>query len=592
MELRAGLTWATCLFDVSAAVMEKFCRLMDSSDGDLGWRGLAEHISADWLEFRNVQEHATRGKSRTGELLWSWAQKNKTVGDLLLILQEMDHQRAMSIFTQEGKSLPASHGSDYKRTTQQLSMNFRNIIEGTRDFHRDLMIGEGTFFEVYKAEIHNQTFAVKLLKQVRKWDWNKQWKHFLSETEVLLLFHHPNILDLTGCFSENGKFCLVYPYMKNGSLLDCLHCLNNHAPLPWLTRLNILVGIANGVQHLHRAQPCSVVCGNITSANILLDEHFEPKLSDFGMAYQRPQTVTHSYSINMDADTLKIMGYLPEEYFRQGKLSVQVDVYSYGVVIMEVLTGKRAVIETPKHLQLRDLVTEMIEQSGVIDSCLSLLDRKAGFWPHGITLRLFQVAVQCTSSRPKMRPAMATVFEILRDFKQILHFQEDQPQSLKSFLPASLATCQFPSIPVENDEIHGFPLNYLGVSSSKGPHSDMHARLRKLPCECSQSEVTFLGVDGGAGAQGRVRVGARTPQAALKDEDPTVPSDRSTAPWRCGNANNMLVSSLSDSPVHASVVSPVECSCSVDNVGNACEECLANGLKVSELQKSNEEGKK
>uniref|UniRef100_H2ZVX9 Interleukin 1 receptor associated kinase 3 n=1 Tax=Latimeria chalumnae TaxID=7897 RepID=H2ZVX9_LATCH len=542
MELRAGLTWATCLFDVSAAVMEKFCRLMDSSDGDLGWRGLAEHISADWLEFRNVQEHATRGKSRTGELLWSWAQKNKTVGDLLLILQEMDHQRAMSIFTQEGKhaktslnlnselnlfSTPLPYEGSKKYSTpgyaslghlsiddiyrisqksakSQLSMNFRNIIEGTRDFHRDLMIGEGTFFEVYKAEIHNQTFAVKLLKQGLCLEWNKQWKHFLSETEVLLLFHHPNILDLTGCFSENGKFCLVYPYMKNGSLLDCLHCLNNHAPLPWLTRLNILVGIANGVQHLHRAQPCSVVCGNITSpsANILLDEHFEPKLSDFGMAYQRPQTVTHSYSINMDADTLKIMGYLPEEYFRQGKLSVQVDVYSYGVVIMEVLTGKRAVIETPKHLQLRDLVTEMIEQSGVIDSCLSLLDRKAGFWPHGITLRLFQVAVQCTSSRPKMRPAMATVFEILRDFKQILHFQEDQPQSLKSFLPASLATCQFPSIPVENDEIHGFPLNYLGVSSSKGPHSDMHARLRKLPCECSQSEVTFLGVDGGAGAQG------------------------------------------------------------------------------------------
>uniref|UniRef100_A0A8C7MZA0 Interleukin 1 receptor associated kinase 3 n=1 Tax=Oncorhynchus kisutch TaxID=8019 RepID=A0A8C7MZA0_ONCKI len=343
------------LYDVPPVLMEKFCKIIDSGDDSLGWRGLAARIVPSWTEVRRTERLEAIGKSPTRELIWSWAQQNKTVGDLVKVLEDMGHYRALQFFipqeTQHSfpNSGPSKSSRDnpsppqlplptvgYYESTQpgwnqsnyhvssegrnhRLVITYSDVIEGTRHFHQDMKISEGSFSAVYRAVKGNETFAVKLFKQVQKASWRKLWDLFRREMEVHHLYQHPNILELLGCYSDGDRYWLVYPYLPNGSLFHRLHDQNVVPPLSWQERLDIIKGTAKAVHHLHMAQPCTVVCGNITSSNILLDERLHPKLSDFGTARLRPHSVSQSCTVTLDT-TFGTLGYLPEEYIRDGKL--------------------------------------------------------------------------------------------------------------------------------------------------------------------------------------------------------------------------------------------------------------------------------
>ncbi|XP_036026044.1 interleukin-1 receptor-associated kinase 3 [Onychomys torridus] len=526
---RGSLSAHTLLFDLPPTLLGQLCAILDSCDGPLGWRGLAERLSSSWLDVRHIEKYVDQGKSGSRELLWSWAQKNKTIGDLLQILQEMGHQRAIHLITSYGASSnpsvhrhqelrfpnltpnieharrendpgplePTNVSADNvlvpehneKGILHKPSVSFQNIIEGTKHFHKDFLIGEGEIFEVYKVEIQNQTYVVKLFKQEKKMQFKKHWKRFLSELDVLLLFRHPHILELTAYFTEMEKLCLVHPYMSNGTLFDRLQCTDNTAPLSWHIRIGVLIGIAKAIQYLHNTQPCSVICGNISSANILLDDQFQPRLTDFAMAHFRPHLEHQNSTMNMTGSGRKHLWYMPEEYIRQGRLSIKTDVYSFGIVIMEALTGCKVVLDDPKHVQLRDLLMELMEKRG-LDACLSFLDRKIHPCPRNFSAKLFSLAGQCAATRAKLRPTMDEVLNALESTQPSLYFAEDPPTSLKSFrCPSPLFMDNVPSIPVEDDENQ----NNHPVPQEKALRTGRVTE--KTPFECSQSEVTFLGLD-------------------------------------------------------------------------------------------------
>ncbi|KAG9328435.1 hypothetical protein JZ751_013960 [Albula glossodonta] len=422
------------LFDVPPSLIEKFCKIIDCGDCSLGWRDLAARILPSWLDLRCTERFEAAGKSPTRELLWSWAQKNKTVGDLLAVLKDMGHERALQLFRKGDKTMPTeeppntdigtsiqlsySTYTDSEGNAQGRAITYSDVKEGTRNFHQNLKVGEGPFSEVYKGVKGNLTFAVKLFKQEKKASWKKLWDTFRTEVEVLQHHQHPNILEFWGCFSEADRYCLVTPYLPNGSLSHRLHDQVGVA-LSWQERLGIIKGTAKAVHHLHTAQPYSVICGNITSENILLDEWLKPKLSDFGMARLRPHSVNQSCTITLDARPHCTMGYLPEEYIRDGKLSVRLDVYSLGVVVMETLTGLKPVLEKPKHILLvremekRDMLYGAVEEQGGMDTCLCHLDPSAGRWPTAMALGLFRLALDSTASRPRGRPDMAMVRSVM-----------------------------------------------------------------------------------------------------------------------------------------------------------------------------------
>uniref|UniRef100_A0A665W8C2 Interleukin-1 receptor-associated kinase 3 n=1 Tax=Echeneis naucrates TaxID=173247 RepID=A0A665W8C2_ECHNA len=520
---------STLLYDVPPIVVDSLCRILDSGGDSLGWRALASRILPSQLEVRTLERLEAAGRSPSRELLWTWAQQNARVKDLLRVLQDMGHYRALQLFQNSAQGpFPMAKGK-YKLQQPEVSFSsqtsspmsteenqspfitFQNIKEGTRNFHEEMKISEGHFSHVYRAQIGNKTFAVKLFKQINNMSWKKLWDIFTKEMEVHHLYQHPNILDLLGCLSDEGHYCLLYPYLPHGSLSDKLHCQDGENPLSWQERLAIIKGVAKALHHLHTAQPCPVICGNISSDSILLDDAQQPKLSNFGLARLRPYSANPNCTITLNKSFYSNPGYLPEEYIRDGKLSFSLDVYSFGMVIMETVTGRRVIEDSPKQTLLRDLLVSEVEDSGGVDSCLQFLDKAAGQWPTALALSLLSLALDCTASRHRQRPIMEAV---LQKLGQLLPPPPcpfaDQPHSLDNGSPRNNLQSPVYSIPVEQDE----------QQSLCAPPAE------EGPSECSQSEVTYLS------------------EAAVD-----------------------LYSSW-----------PVQCSCAAETGSLACEDCRANGF--------------
>nr|XP_020456887.1 interleukin-1 receptor-associated kinase 3 isoform X2 [Monopterus albus] len=534
------------LYDVPPVTVERLCKIMDSGDDSLGWRGLAVRIAPSWLEVRKLERTEAAGRSPTRELLWSWAQQNSRVHDLCKVLEDMGHHRALQLFHSppQESSLPSSNhhaesagqvsaakekesfkleASSPLKSVRSVEENqssiitFQDIKEGTRDFHQKMRISEGQFCNVYRAQLGNKMFAVKVFKQTNKASWRKLWEMFRKEMEIHHLYQHPHIVDLLGCFSEEDHYCLVYPYFPNGSLFHRLHHQDGEPPLSWQERLDIIKGIAKALHHLHTAQPCPVICGNISSANILFDDALQPKLCDFGLARLRPHSVSHYCTITLDTSSHSNLGYLPEEYIRDGKLSFSLDVYSFGMVVMETVTGRKVIDDVPKQTLLRDLLITEVEDSGGVDSCLQFLDETAGRWPTAMALRLLRLALDCTASRHRSRPSMEKVLLSLSELLPPPCPPVDQPHSLDDGAASCAQQSPLLSIPVEHDEQDSPP----GFPTREGPS------------EYSQSEVTYLSDIAGAHGEAAVNL---------------------YSSW------------------------PVQCSCAAETSGLACEDCRANGF--------------
>ncbi|XP_062397354.1 interleukin-1 receptor-associated kinase 1 [Sardina pilchardus] len=341
---------------------------------------------------------------------------------------------------QASSSQPASLKSvDLYNSLSSCAMfwSFEEIQRGTENFSLARQIGEGGFGMVYRATMRNTEYAVKKLKEDSQLDWTLVKQSFKTEVEKLSLYRHPNILDFAGYSIEEGTHCLLYAFMPSGSLEDRLHC-QDIPVLSWSQRLGVLLGAAKALQFLHSWSP-QVIHGDVKSSNILLGEHLEPKLGDFGLARLCQTTCRATGKTTTVAKTKNVQGtlaYLPDEYVKDGLLGVEIDVYSFGVVLLEVLTGRRAleVTDRSKPIYLKDLITELDDdeqstraskpgQTETISTaaqhiCRSHLDPKVVTGgrpvPSG-ALEIAQLACQCLHRRRKKRPPMAEVFKTLQN---------------------------------------------------------------------------------------------------------------------------------------------------------------------------------
>ncbi|XP_040600715.1 interleukin-1 receptor-associated kinase 1 isoform X3 [Mesocricetus auratus] len=332
---------------------------------------------------------------------------------------------------------------------------FCEISQGTCNFSEELRIGEGGFGCVYRAVMRNTTYAVKRLKEEADLEWTVVKQSFLTEVEQLSRFRHPNIVDFAGYCAESGFYCLVYGFLPNGSLEDRLHLQTQAcSPLSWPQRLDILLGTARAIQFLHQDSP-SLIHGDIKSSNVLLDEKLIPKLGDFGLArFSRFAGANPSQSSTV-ARTCTVRGtlaYLPEEYIKTGRLAVDTDTFSFGVVshqpfcwlgegkrsvILETLAGQRAVrTQGTRTKYLKDLIEDEAEEAGVAlkstQPTLQVgvvtdawaapiaaqiykkhLDSRPGPCPPQLGLALAQLACCCMHRRAKKRPPMTQVYKRL-----------------------------------------------------------------------------------------------------------------------------------------------------------------------------------
>ncbi|KAL2244909.1 UNVERIFIED_CONTAM: putative serine/threonine-protein kinase PBL23 [Sesamum indicum] len=213
---------------------------------------------------------------------------------------------------------------------------FRELASATENFSLKLLLGEGGFGRVYRGHLKttNQVVAVKQL------DGNgiQGNREFLAEVLTLSMVHHPNLVKLIGYCADGRQRILVYEYMENGSLEDhLLDLAPERKPLDWYTRMHIAKGVAQGLEYLHDTANPPVMYRDFKPSNILLDEKFNAKLSDFGLAKLGPTGREDHVS------TMVMNGYCAPEYEQTGQLTTRSDVYSFGVVFLEIITGRRAI---------------------------------------------------------------------------------------------------------------------------------------------------------------------------------------------------------------------------------------------------------
>ncbi|KAK8452595.1 hypothetical protein SEVIR_5G135900v4 [Setaria viridis] len=291
---------------------------------------------------------------------------------------------------------------------QAKTFKFAEIDKATNGFDDSKVLGEGGFGCVYQGTLEDgTTVAVKVLK---RYDGQGE-REFLAEVEMLGRLHHRNLVKLLGiCVEENAR-CLIYELIPNGSVESHLHGVDREtAPLDWNSRMKIALGAARALAYLHEdSSPC-VIHRDFKSSNILLEHDFTPKVSDFGLA----RTARGEGNQHISTRVMGTFGYVAPEYAMTGHLLVKSDVYSYGVVLLELLTGRKPVdMSQPAGQEnlvawARPLLTNVLSLRQAVDPLLGPnvpLDNVA---------KAAAIASMCVQPEVAHRPSMGEVVQALK----------------------------------------------------------------------------------------------------------------------------------------------------------------------------------
>ncbi|KAK4364826.1 hypothetical protein RND71_016184 [Anisodus tanguticus] len=281
----------------------------------------------------------------------------------------------------------------------------------TQNFSTNYLLGEGGFGTVHKGYVDeslrsglkSQAVAVKLLN-IEGLQGHREW---LAEVIFLGQLRHQNLVRLIGYCCEDEDRLLVYEFMPKGSLENHLFRRLSMS-LPWGTRLKIAIGAAKGLAFLHGAEK-PVIYRDFKTSNILLDSDFTAKLSDFGLAHMGPE----GSNTHVTTRVMGTYGYAAPEYVNTGHLTTRSDIYSFGVVLLELLTGRRAMDKTrPKNEQnLVDWTRPYLSSSRRLRCIMD--PRFGGQYSVKGAKEMAHLASLCTSLNPKDRPKMPAIIETL-----------------------------------------------------------------------------------------------------------------------------------------------------------------------------------
>ncbi|KAI3734649.1 hypothetical protein L6452_14123 [Arctium lappa] len=288
------------------------------------------------------------------------------------------------------------------------------IEQATEFFTESRKIGEGGYGPVFKGRLDHTLVAIKVLRP----DAAQGRSQFQQEVEVLSCMRHPNMVLLLGACPEYG--CLVYEYMANGSLEDRLLRRGNTQPLPWQIRFKIAAEIATGILFLHQTKPEPIVHRDLKPGNILLDQNFVSKISDVGLARLLPASLTEDVTQYRMTSAAGTMCYIDPEYQQTGMLGVKSDVYSLGIMLLQLITAKPA-------MGLAHHVRRAINKG----SFAEMLDPTVSNWPIDEALGFAKLSIQCAELRRKDRPDLGKV--VLPELSRLRDLGEESMPSISVF---------------------------------------------------------------------------------------------------------------------------------------------------------------
>ncbi|XP_026774973.3 interleukin-1 receptor-associated kinase 4 [Pangasianodon hypophthalmus] len=452
--MSSSVTSETLVRKLSHSTLHKLSDFLDPQDA---WKTVLVNIQKDTGEPRYTQLHLRRferlvaqGKSPTVELLYDWGTTNCTVGELVDILIRHKLLAPARVLLPDITPAPvATHWREvedpptkYHREQTQLcavrldkaqlkeetpyalpdsttgpeenqepneegfyAFSYRELTQITGNWDErpasvgGSRLGEGGFGIVFKG-LHNiKPVAVKKLNLVDDLSPEELKSQFNQEIQTLKRLKHVNLVNMVG-YSCDGQYpCLVYAYMSNGSLLDRLACLEGSSPLSWQQRCAIALGTGRGLEYLHHHNH---IHRDVKSGNILLDESFVPKISDFGLTRASAKL---SCTTVITERIVGTTAYMAPEALR-GEITPKSDVFSFGVVLLEILSGLPPVDENRDPKLLMEMKDEIEDEEITLEE---FIDKKMLDWDMESVERMYSVASQCLSERKNRRPLMKEV---------------------------------------------------------------------------------------------------------------------------------------------------------------------------------------
>ncbi|XP_074295978.1 putative serine/threonine-protein kinase PBL28 [Silene latifolia] len=310
----------------------------------------------------------------------------------------------------EDENIPAKrrHGSSV--------FTLKEMEEATKAFSDENFIGKGGFGRVYKGVLRSgEVVAIKKM-ELPPFKEAEGEREFRVEVDILSRLDHPNLVSLIGYCADGKHRFLVYEYMPNGNLQDHINRISE-TKMDWSTRLKVALGAAKGLAYLHSSSAVGIpiVHRDLKPTNILLSTHFDAKISDFGLAKLMPEG-QETYATAM---VLGTFGYFDPEYTSTGRLTLQSDVYAFGVVLLELLTGRRALdfSQEPTDqnlvLQVRSMLNDKKKLRKIIDNELP----RSSYTMESVTM-FANLASRCVRIDSRERPTMS---ECVKELQLIFH---------------------------------------------------------------------------------------------------------------------------------------------------------------------------
>ncbi|KAG8371596.1 hypothetical protein BUALT_Bualt13G0104400 [Buddleja alternifolia] len=313
------------------------------------------------------------------------------------------------------RHIKKNHKSSKRRPSTKISMRIDGVKDfgyiemasATNEFDSSTIVGQGGYGKVHKGILANGT--VVAIKRAQEGSLQGE-KEFLTEIELLSRLHHRNLVSLIGYCDDEGEQMLIYEFMPNGTLRDHLSAGKSKGPLTFAMRVKIALGSAKGILYLHTEANPPIYHRDIKASNILLDSRFTAKVADFGLSRLAPvPELEGAMPSHISTVVRGTPGYLDPEYFLTHKLTDKSDVYSLGVVFLEMLTGMQPISHG------KNIVREVkiAYQSGMI---FSVIDERMGSYPSECVEKFINLALKCCQEETDHRPCMA---EVVRELENI-----------------------------------------------------------------------------------------------------------------------------------------------------------------------------
>ncbi|PHT77179.1 G-type lectin S-receptor-like serine/threonine-protein kinase [Capsicum annuum] len=340
-----------------------------------------------------------------------------SVGVILAILSMLIYHRRRKKVLELKKKGRLGHSDDCAEELEIPLFDLSTIEKATNNFSIDVKIGEGGFGPVYKGMLEGQEIAVKRLSRT-----STQGEHeFMNEVLYIAKLQHRNLVKIIGCCIEGGEKMLIYEYLPNGSLdsfiFDILLMAKQNLTddtqnkvLDWPKRFHIINSIARGLLYLHQDSQLRIIHRDLKANNILLDKDMNPKIPDFGLAKICEED-------DIGAKTNRVVGtygYLSPEYASHGLYSVKSDVFSFGILVLEIVSGKsNRRFSHPDHsLNLLGHAWKIYKEGRSIE----LLDeRLSDTCSRSEVVRSICVGLLCVQQCPEDRPSMSSVVFMLNN---------------------------------------------------------------------------------------------------------------------------------------------------------------------------------